>query len=200
MKRDHRFVTMWEPTNVASVSVLQTSSVGSVNALQRIYHLVAILKLVADQTTQPQPFATTVEIVIAENASAIPATTPRSGCTETTANATTSAATDTTENFARDLIMENVFVENVNVTQSGMWRVTQLVSAGPAQRHASLPMVNTSTNCAPVMEHVNVENANVRRLKRVSTVANIVKIAQLVQENVKSSRHGSNVKSLALEN
>ena len=130
MKRDHRFVTMLAPTNVASVSVLQTSLVGSVNALQRIYHLVAILKLVADQTTQPQPFATTVETVFAENASAIPATIPRNGCTETTANATTSAATDTTENFARDLIMENVFVENVNVTQSGMWRVTQLVSAG----------------------------------------------------------------------
>ena len=50
------------------------------------------------------------------------------------------------------------------------------------------------------MEHVNVENANVRRLRRVSTVANIVKIAQLVQENVRSSRHASNVKSLALEN
>ena len=61
-------------------------------------------------------------------------------------------------------------------------------------------MVNTSTNSAQVMAHVSVENANVRRLRRVSTVANIVKIAQLVQENVRSSRHASNVKSLALEN
>ena len=61
-------------------------------------------------------------------------------------------------------------------------------------------MVNTSTNSAQVMAHVSVENANVRKLKRVSTVANIVKIAQLVQENVRSSRHASNVKSLALEN
>ena len=101
-------------------------------------------------------------------------------------NVTTSRVTDTTGSFVLVRTMESVSVETVSVRASGMWRGTQLVSAGLVTIHVSPRMENTLANFVQGTESASVGSASVKQLKMDNTQENTAKTALHVREDVRS--------------
>ena len=142
MKSTAIYVMMLEHTSVEFASVLLTSSEEHVNVQRKSGG--KILRPAADPTTQLRHCAAIVVTVSVENVIAgLIGIMRKKLYLETSVNVITSPVTNTMENFALDLIMENASVDCAGATVNGGYLAILPVSAGPVKILASPRMENT---------------------------------------------------------